>query len=159
MDAGKLNGSVFINLRKPFNTVDHNISLRKLCCYAINGNALYLLDSYLTDRTQRCYVNGILSTEQYESCAIPQVYILGPLLFISYTNDSPKCLRHTQHLVCLPMIHITTANEDISTIACFLNSDLAAEHNWLKTNKILPKLVNMTIGLRQKFMNLKMNIS
>ena len=95
MDAGKLNGSVFIDLRKAFNTVDHNILLRKRCCYAINGNALHLLDSYLTDRTQRCYVNGILSTEQYVPCTIPQGYILGPLLFIIYTNDFPKCLRHT----------------------------------------------------------------
>ena len=62
------------------------------------------------------------------------------------------------------MIHITTANEDISTIACFLNSDLAAKHSWVMTNKIRPKLVNMTIALRQKlikakFMNLKMDIS
>ena len=72
MDAGKLNGSVFIDLRKAFNTVDYSILLRKLCCYGINGNALHLLESYLTDRTQRCYVNGILSTEQYVSCAFPQ---------------------------------------------------------------------------------------
>ena len=62
------------------------------------------------------------------------------------------------------MIHITTANEDVSTITCFLNSDLAAVHNWLMKNKIRPKLVNMIIGLRQnlikaKFMNLKMDIS
>ena len=55
MDAGKLNFSVFIDLKKAFNTVDHNILLRKLYCYGVNGNALQLLKSYLTDRTQRCY--------------------------------------------------------------------------------------------------------
>ena len=74
MDAGKLNGSVFIDLKKAFDTVDHNILLRELYCYGVYGNALQLLKSYLNDRTQRCYVNGVLSTEQYVSCGIPLEY-------------------------------------------------------------------------------------
>ena len=101
MDAGKLNGSVFIDLKKAFDTVDHNILLRKLYCYGVDGNALQLLKSYLTDRMKRRYVNGVLSTEQYISCGIPQASILGPLLFIIYTN-----VYDIQRLVCLLMIHI-----------------------------------------------------
>ena len=84
MDSGKLNSSVFTDLKKAFNIVDHNILLRKLCCYGVNVNALQLLKSYFTDRTQRCYVNGVSSTKQYVSFGIPQGSILGPLLFIIY---------------------------------------------------------------------------
>ena len=86
MDAGKFN--VFIDLKQAFDTVDHNILLHKLCCYGVNGNALQLFKSYLTDRTQRCYVSGILSTEQYVSCGIPQGSILRPLLLILYKRFS-----------------------------------------------------------------------
>ena len=95
MDAGKLNGSVFTDLKKAFDTVDHNILLRKLSCYGVNGNALQLLKSYLIDRTQRSYVNGVLSTEQYVSCGIPQGSILGPSLFIIYENNFPKIMPTT----------------------------------------------------------------
>ena len=59
MDAGKLNGSVFTDLKKAFDTVDHKILLRKLSCYGVNSHALQLLKSYLIDRTQRSYVNGV----------------------------------------------------------------------------------------------------
>ena len=124
-DAGKLNGSVFIDLKRAFDTVDHNILLRKLYyCYGVDGNALQLLKSYLTGRTQRCYVNGVLSTEQYVSCGIPQGSILGPLLFIIYINDFPKCLRHTTPGMFADDTYITTADEEISTIECWtsLNS-------------------------------------
>ena len=58
-------------LKKAFDSVDHNILLRKLCCYGVSGNALQFLKSYLTDRTQRCYVNAVSSTKQYVSFGIP----------------------------------------------------------------------------------------
>ena len=126
MDAGKLNGSVFIDLKKAFDTVDHNILLRKLFCYGVDGNALQLLKSYSTDR---CYVNGVLSTEQYVSCGIPQGSILGPLLFIIYNNDFPKCLWHTTPVMFAHDTYITTSHEDISTTECSLNSDLSELHH------------------------------
>ena len=122
MDAGKLNGSVYIDLKKAFDTVDHNILLRKLSCYGVNDNALQLLNkSYLINRTQRSYVNGVLSTEQYVSCGIPQGSILGPFLFIIYVNDFPKCLQHdTTPGMFADDTYITMAHENISTIECSL---------------------------------------
>ena len=86
----------------------------------------------MTDRTQRCFVNGVLSTEQYVSCGIPQRSILGPLLFIIYIDDFPKCLRHTTPGMFGDDTYITTSHEDMSTIECSLNSDLTAVHNWLR---------------------------
>ena len=61
--------------------------------------------------------------------------------------------------------YITMAHEDISTIECSLNSDFAAVHDWLQTNKLscnTSKTSYMTIGSRQnltnaKFTNLKMD--
>ena len=101
----------------------------------MNGNALQLLKSYLIDRTQRSYVNGVLSTEQYVSCGVPQGSITGPFLFIFSVNDFPKCLQHTTSDMFADDTYITMASEDISTIECSLNSDLPAVHDRLQTNK------------------------
>ena len=103
---------------------------------AYNVTSPQLLKSYLTDRTQRCYVNGVLYTEQYVSCGIPHGSILKLLWFILYLNDFRKCLQHTTPGMFADDTHITTAHDNkLSRIECSLNSDLTAVHNWqLKTN-------------------------
>ena len=119
----------------------------------------------MIDRTQRSYVNGVLSTGQYVTRGIPQGSILGPFLFIIYVTDFQKCLQDTTPGMFAHDTYITMAHEDISTIECSLNGDLAAVHDWLKPNKLscnTSKTSYRTIGSRQnlakaKFMNLKMD--
>ena len=123
--------------------------------------SLAMLFSCLS-QVKRCYVNVVLSTEQYVSCGIPQGSILGPLLSIIYVNDFPKCLRQKMPGMFADNTYIATVHEDISTTECSLNNGLIAVHNWLKTNKLscnTSKTSYMTVGSGQnlanaKFMNL-----
>ena len=59
MDYGKLNGVVFIDIRKAFDSINHNILLRKMKeQFGISNIELKLFESYLTDREQVSFVNA-----------------------------------------------------------------------------------------------------
>ena len=78
---------VFLDLRKAFDTVNHQILSDKLHCYGIRDGELLFFRSYLQNRTQCCNVNEHISTSQKVTCGVPQGSILGPLLFITCMND------------------------------------------------------------------------
>ena len=77
MDIGQLNGVVFLDLKKAFDTVDHRILLHKLHLYGIKGIALNWFKSYLSNRKKYCRVSDHLSHQLEMVCGIPQGSILA----------------------------------------------------------------------------------
>ena len=78
---------IFIDFKKAFDTVDHEILLRKLYCYGIRGHANMFFRSYLINRRQFTVANGVQSDIGFVKCGVPQGSVLGPLFFLLYIND------------------------------------------------------------------------
>ena len=77
MDNSMSTVAVFIDLKKAFDTVHHNILLNKLEHYGIRGLAFSWIQSYLTNRTQSVSINDTNSTCINVTCGVPQGSILG----------------------------------------------------------------------------------
>ena len=72
IDNKKYGCGIFIDLRKAFDTVNHEILLKKLEHYGIRGKALTWFTSYLTNRKQYVFLNGECSESKYITCGVPQ---------------------------------------------------------------------------------------
>ena len=86
-DQGQYALSIFLDLSKAFDTVNHSILLTKLIYYGIEDMENQLFDCYLHKRKQRVLVNGIFSDLLMINFGVPQGSILGPFLFLIYIND------------------------------------------------------------------------
>ena len=70
MDNGRYTANIFIDLKRAFDTVDHDILLAKLKIYGIENLELTWFTSYLTNRKQFCKVNGVCSKTKDIRCGV-----------------------------------------------------------------------------------------
>ena len=87
LDNSLTSCAIFLDLAKAFETVSHDILLRKLEKYGFRGNTLKLLTSYLKDRYQFVKLGSAKSEISLIEFGVPQGSILGPILFLLYIND------------------------------------------------------------------------
>ena len=86
-DDGLVTGMVLIDLQKAFDTINHDIPLKKLIIIGFSDHTVKWFQSYLSNRKFMVNLENSFSEVSSISCGMPQGSILGPLLFLVYDND------------------------------------------------------------------------
>ena len=131
LDLGKLVGLVFIDLKKAFDTVNHDILCHKLSYYGIQQRELLWFQSYLSNREQFCRVNRIDSEINSINIGIPQGSCLGPLLFIIYINDLPQAVLDSNVSMYADDTSLCYQSLDINKLNEVINNDLEKLQKWV----------------------------
>ena len=148
LDNNSITCTVFLDLAKAFDSVDHEILLRKLEKYGIRGVALKLMRSYLVDRQHRTKCNEVESVLRVLGIGVPQGSVLGPLLFLLFINDLPNVSKFMVKLFADDTLLALSGN-DIRSLEKNVNIEMKKISKWFSDNKL-------TLNVdKSKFMILK----
>ena len=127
--------TIFIDLKKAFDTVDQSILLQKLRHYGIWDTANLWFHNYLIDREQFVSVHGRESERAKIKCGVPQGSVLGPILFLIFINDLPNA----SDFLTLLFADDTTfqvSGQDLDQLFDHANFELEKSTVWFKSNKL-----------------------
>jgi len=127
--------AIFCDLRKAFDTVDHQILLKKLFNLGVRGVELEWFRNYLSNRKQFVFLNGKTSNLLSILIGVPQGSILGPLLFLIYINDLPSCNTLNNSLFADDTM-LLESHEDFQLLVAKINSEFHKIVNYFQFNKL-----------------------
>ena len=127
---------LFIDLKSAFDTIDHDILIKKLGHYGVRGNTLSLLKSYLQNRKQYvCGGDGIDSILLDVTIGVPQGSVLGPLLFIIFINDIVNC-NDLSAVLFADDAAFLGYHKSLKHLKKIMNTQTKQICDWLITNKL-----------------------
>ena len=144
--------ATFIDFRKAFDTVNHKILLTKIHSLGISNNVGNWLTSYLHNRKQVVFANGITSREGSITCGVPQGSTLGPLLFLIYINDINKNFVNSRIKLFADDTVLYTSSTIVDLAKHNIQIDLNTLDSWCKQHKLsinIGKTKNVLFGSKK----------
>ena len=141
MDSRKVCILAMIDLSAAFDTIDHNVLLKRLeVSFGVTGTALLWFDSYLKSRYQAVKIGSAISDWTILKCGVPQGSVLGPMLFTLYTQPLIGILEKNNmhfHLYADDtQIYLSSDINDIPSSLQKLENCIKDVRQWMLENKL-----------------------
>ena len=127
---------IFLDFKKAFDSINHEILLDKLHFYGIRGVTLDLFRNYLLDRKQFTVFSQHDSLHETVTCGVPQGSILGPLLFLIFINDLANISSVMNILLFADDTNLFFKHENVESLNSLINIELCKVSNWIRANKL-----------------------
>ena len=132
VDAGLYTCSIFLDLTKAFDTVEHAILLEKMERYCgVRGLALKFFGSYLSGRKQYTNIDNHMPSLLKVKCRVPQGSSLAPLLFLININDLPQA-SHFNTTLFADDTYLALSDKNVIDWERRVNNELRNIDAWLK---------------------------
>jgi exonuclease III len=117
---------VYLDLSKAFDCVNHSLLCKILEReFNFGFNALQMVQSFLTGRTQFVQVGNVASTENNVDCGVPQGSVTGPLYFTMYVNSVSLLAQHSKIIQYADDTALYLSGPNIDDITKRLQTDLS----------------------------------
>jgi len=136
IEEGAYSCGIFLDLSNAFDTVNHELLIKKLKHYGFQGTVLNWFRSYLTNRKQLVSFGNSDSNVQPISCGVPQGSVLGPLLFLIYINDFHNASNALDFHLFADDSNLFYKNKNLASLEMIINDQLNSVHTWLCANKL-----------------------
>ena len=148
MDRGEATGVCFLDMSAAFDMVKPSILLKKLDLYGFDVTAITWIESYLRDRKQTVCIDGTCSRLLPLSVGVPQGSIIGPLMYIIFTNDLPECVHcHPPKLQTHAQVHPVQQMYNVNCQKCGRICCFADDSSYSFSNISAPH-ISATLGTK-----------
>ena len=129
----------FVDFRKAFDSVSHQVMLKKLRAnFGICDKPLGWIASHLNGRKQYTVVNGYNSDTMPVSVGIPKGSVLGPTLFSLFVNDLPSNVKSGSIYLFADDITIYCIKRTAHEAVAQLDKALDELYDWCILNNLTP---------------------
>ena len=140
LDKNRATEQVFIDYKKAFDSIDHDLLLTKLNVSEICGHELNFPRNNLSERKQYVVIDGCRSPPWTVTAGVPQGSILGSIMFLLFINDVPVATQRSTVYIYdddTTFSFPSDVTDGLLGITSALRQDLDDLSQWSAANKMV----------------------